>query len=312
MNELSLEAIGIAEGTDKWSQDYLRHYERAFAPFREQEFTLIEIGVFNGSSVRMWARFFPKATVVGIDINPHSLAFAADRIIIEIGSQVDPEFLAGLTKKYSPSIIIDDGSHMADDVLFTFDRLFPAMLPGGCYVMEDLFFHSDNYFARRVGAAKTLPKDVVATFCRNLMDGDRQVEGEHGVTRYYRASIDRVEIIRKAALIWKTSSVAYDLKEMQKFVELSPNPTTWDEFARVVENQTKDAQLTANVVLAGLERYPKNWRAFRELARLLFKVNDFKGALEAAEAALKLAPETAHSQLESIKRDASAKLGRQS
>src|SRR5689334_21721842 len=98
MDPFSLDAIGISEGTGKsflW-QDYLRHYERSFAPFREREFTLLEIGVFSGSSMRMWQRYFPRALIVGVDIDENARQYATDRTKIEIGSQNDPGFLVSL------------------------------------------------------------------------------------------------------------------------------------------------------------------------------------------------------------------------
>jgi hypothetical protein len=68
---------------------------------------------------------------------------AGGRKIVEIGSQVDPKFLTGLLQKYRLTIIIDDGSHQSDHVIFTFEHLFGALPPGGCYVMEDLYMHAD-------------------------------------------------------------------------------------------------------------------------------------------------------------------------
>src|SRR6266576_2946332 len=67
-----LDWMGIAEGTDKSSLggDYLRHYEERFGKLRDAELNLIEIGVLDGASLRMWVKFFSKAQIVGVDINP--------------------------------------------------------------------------------------------------------------------------------------------------------------------------------------------------------------------------------------------------
>jgi hypothetical protein len=59
----------------------LRHYfdiyHRHFAGFRGQPLTMIEIGVFNGGSLRMWRDYFgPQATIVGVDINPECKQFS--------------------------------------------------------------------------------------------------------------------------------------------------------------------------------------------------------------------------------------------
>ena len=92
---------------------------------------LVEIGVFNGASTRMWKRYFPKATIIGVDIQERCKALEEDRIKIEIGSQSDGPFIDALLEEYPPTVMIDDGSHVASDIIFTFERAFPALLPGG-------------------------------------------------------------------------------------------------------------------------------------------------------------------------------------
>ena len=146
MPELDLNQIGVLEGTDKSSSvllkwDYLRHYEKVFAAWKDKSINFIEIGVANGNSLGVWKELFTTAQIIGVDINPECAKFAGDRIKIEIGSQDDPEFLARLCSKYEPTIIVDDGSHLAHHVIYTFEHMFPFLAPGGIYVVEDLDFH---------------------------------------------------------------------------------------------------------------------------------------------------------------------------
>ena len=123
----SLDALGVIGGTDKSSvaHDYLRHYDRIFAQYRDEPINLIEIGVSRGASLHLWQEYFRAATVIGIDIRPQNKLYEQGRMIVEIGSQDDPEFLAHVCTKYPPTIIIDDGSHRADHVLFTLERYVP-------------------------------------------------------------------------------------------------------------------------------------------------------------------------------------------
>ena len=85
----------------------------------------------------MWHEYFDQATIIGVDIQQDCRCYARDRIMVEIGSQEDPGFLADLVRRYPPRIIVDDGSHLAHHVIFTFETLFPALEPGGIYVIED-------------------------------------------------------------------------------------------------------------------------------------------------------------------------------
>ena len=139
----ALDVIGAIEGTDKSSgiHDYLRHYEALFAPWKDAPITVLEIGVLGGASLRMWERFFTQARIIGADINPDVRRHATDRVTIEIGSQDDAAFLDHLCRTHAPTIIIDDGSHMAHHVIFTFEHCFRLLPPGGIYVVEDLYFH---------------------------------------------------------------------------------------------------------------------------------------------------------------------------
>jgi hypothetical protein len=143
---LDMNQVGVLEGTDKSSSvsfrwDYLKHYEEWFSPWKHEEINVIEIGVANGNSLPVWEDFFSKARIVGIDINPHCARFANGRVSIEIGSQEDPAFLQRVCAKYQPTIIIDDGSHQAHHIIYTFEHMFPNLLPGGIYIVEDLAFH---------------------------------------------------------------------------------------------------------------------------------------------------------------------------
>lgn len=68
----TLDQIGLKTCTDKNSKfhNYLEFYERYFAPCRQNRFTLIEVGVYEGASIKMWEEYFPNAKIIGLDINP--------------------------------------------------------------------------------------------------------------------------------------------------------------------------------------------------------------------------------------------------
>ena len=133
----SLDSIGIRAGTDKscLRQDYLVHYQRMLEPYRARPITLLEIGVHNGASLRMWDQYLESASIVGIDIEPMTRRFAGGRVRIEIGSQADAGFLAELSRKYRPDVIIDDGSHLDEHQIFSFEHLFGGLQPGGLYIV---------------------------------------------------------------------------------------------------------------------------------------------------------------------------------
>src|SRR5207248_4538620 len=98
----SLDELGLAHGTDKASKghDYLRLYEPFLRPFAGDAFTLIEIGGYKGASLRMWRDYFPRASIVCLDLNPDVASHAGERIAVEIGNAGSKSFLASIAEKY--------------------------------------------------------------------------------------------------------------------------------------------------------------------------------------------------------------------
>jgi hypothetical protein len=133
----TLDQIGIRHGTDKSSNihDYCRKYEKYFPFKRDAVLNILEIGVLNGESLKMWEEYYPNATICGIDIDPGCRKYESDNIKIRIGSQNDKEFLNSIKDEFD--LIIDDGSHEMPDVIFTYEELFPKVKSGGIYVVED-------------------------------------------------------------------------------------------------------------------------------------------------------------------------------
>jgi hypothetical protein len=154
---MELDLIGALAGTDKSSlgNRYLQSYEILLSDLRDEEFTLCEIGVFNGASLRMWKSYFSKATILGIDVSAKCKVHEEDRIVVEIGSQADAQFLDDIMGRYDPLVVIDDGSHLADHIQFSFETIFPKLRPGGIYIVEDLYMHFGGTAKKHRAEAKT-------------------------------------------------------------------------------------------------------------------------------------------------------------
>ena len=54
-------------GTDKASHGFTKFYHKIFHSQRLQMWSMMEIGVFAGSSIKMWRDYLANATIVGID-----------------------------------------------------------------------------------------------------------------------------------------------------------------------------------------------------------------------------------------------------
>jgi hypothetical protein len=287
-----LDERGIVAGTDKSSlaNDYLRHYERIFAPWRERSFTVFEIGVAQGASLLLWRDYFPNAEIVGIDINPQCKRFEGPRIRVLIGSQDDPEFLLGLCAGARPGIIIDDGSHRADHIQFTFERLFPHLLPGGLYVIEDLYLHFGDAARNYRGTAATSIPDTIALLMSQLMCGRVSGEEGSGFAAYLSRTIDRVEIISKAAVIGKKEPPPpVDLEAMFRLVEHSPDSDNWHHLSTWIMHGNGPLERAVDATRRAVAANPRHPGYRSRLADLLHRTGKLEEAISEAEEAVRLA-----------------------
>ena len=125
----------------KWFS-YLNEYDRLLGEYRDKPIRLLEIGVQNGGSLEIWAKYFANASaLIGCDINPDcaGLRFEDSRIAVVIGDSNDVAVTSEVLRR-SPQfdIIIDDGSHLSGDIVKSFALYFPHLAPGGVFVAEDL------------------------------------------------------------------------------------------------------------------------------------------------------------------------------
>lgn len=141
-----LSKMGIKYGTDKANKwhtfrnlTYLDVYQKYFRPLRHKKINILEIGVRGGNSLRLWKNYFKNAHVYGLDINPVCIKNDEKQIKVFIGSQNDSTVLKKMIDQVGNfDIIIDDGSHINELTIFSFEFLFPFLKRGGIYVIEDL------------------------------------------------------------------------------------------------------------------------------------------------------------------------------
>ncbi|MFA5935013.1 MAG: glycosyltransferase [Candidatus Paceibacterota bacterium] len=136
-----LDDLAIKYKADKSSRyhNYAVKYDKILAPFREAFSSVLEIGVAQGQSMRMWADYFSKATIYGADISKASKICESysNRIKFHLLDQRDEAQLKNL-EQFSPfDLIIDDGNHFWMEQILTFQTLFPYVRKGGIYIVED-------------------------------------------------------------------------------------------------------------------------------------------------------------------------------
>ena len=142
-------------GSDKCPRikhHYTPYYFELFDPIRTKVKKLLEIGVgypedmgktfkdyVTGASLFMWRDFFPNAQIYGMDIEPRCV-FQEDRIKTFLRNQSRVHDLVKVLRETGRDldIVIDDGSHMTSDQVFTCQTLMPILKKDVIYIIEDL------------------------------------------------------------------------------------------------------------------------------------------------------------------------------
>lgn len=154
-NQLSLEQISLNYRSDKGSvyHGYLDIYEKYFSKYRNNLNNFLEIGLWEGESLRMWREYFTVGNLVGADILDLSHVKLSNTTI-HICDQSDRTQLQNLIDGSFNQfdIIIDDGGHWQHQQQITLGFMFKHLSPGGIFVIEDL--HTAN------NPAYTRPGDI--------------------------------------------------------------------------------------------------------------------------------------------------------
>jgi len=153
-NYMNLVEIGKKYPSSKNISGFIQLYDKYFSNFKDKKINILEIGIEDGDSLRIWREYFTKAQICGIDIKKKN--FKINNTEILIGDQSNKKFLQSLIGKYDNfDIIIDDGSHQSKHIIASFKYLFPYLNDGGFYVIEDL---QTSYFPRFGGSRINLNK----------------------------------------------------------------------------------------------------------------------------------------------------------
>ena len=154
-------------GSDKGNRVFARHYysriyHRLFADLRHRPITLLEIGLrcpehhtYDAPSLHMWRDYFPNARLVGFDIFDFGNVSLSNCRILQ-GDMSSREDLSHLLALGPFDIVIDDRSHASAHQQIALACLFPYVVPGGFYFIEDLNWQPEELERADVPKTRTL------------------------------------------------------------------------------------------------------------------------------------------------------------
>jgi hypothetical protein len=179
---------------------YTPIYERIFENSRLEIKNILEIGVWDGRSLRMWYDYFPNATIWGVD-NMNAVGCLPpeqinnDRIHFVLGRQEDKDFLDRNFSNVIFDYIIDDGSHQSWSHQLSFKYLFPRVKNGGIYFIEDL----DTCLLREFREHDDL-RSTTTAWLKSIQDGNHF---SYYMTNEDIKDISKIEVFGELGIIYK-------------------------------------------------------------------------------------------------------------
>lgn len=148
----TLEEISKNYKSDKGEvyHGYLKIYDKYFSRYRNSLNNFLEIGLWEGDSIKMWRDYFETGNIVGADILDLS-HIKLPNTQIHVCDQSDRSQLQNLINNTFNKfdIIIDDGGHWQHQQQITLGFMFPYLDKNGIFVIEDLHTANNPAYTRQ-------------------------------------------------------------------------------------------------------------------------------------------------------------------
>lgn len=147
LQEIWADLKAACHETDKGSiHSYIDVYATELGKYRGTAKNVLEVGLFNGASMRMWEQYFTNAKIFGIDCDeqPHGGLADLRPMIAEgthniyIGDAESPVDIERFFKGIKFDVIIEDAGHHIEQQLQIYKILKPYLNDGAIYLIEDI------------------------------------------------------------------------------------------------------------------------------------------------------------------------------
>ena len=147
---------------NKSDKESFHHYISNFycdklTPKKYEALNILEIGIFNGDSLKLWEDFFPNANIYGIDIVDNTNYIYSNRVkkyILNAYDQNAINFIKNLNIKFD--IIIDDGPHTFESQDYVCKNYKQFLNSNGLFVIEDVILQNMGRLQKNNPDFKTL------------------------------------------------------------------------------------------------------------------------------------------------------------
>lgn len=135
---------GTFNNTDKVvHHEYHKYYDSILQPFHNSYGGMVEIGIGEGPSLPMWMSIFKNAHIYGIDKEIKEISNVSNKdkhtiLQADQSNTNDLKKIKSMLMDKNIFFINDDGSHIPEHQLLSFNILFPILVEGGIYIIEDI------------------------------------------------------------------------------------------------------------------------------------------------------------------------------
>ena len=143
---MSLEEIVDNSRTDKNTiHSYLPLYQQLLISKKETAKNVLEVGIYNGGSIKLWSDFFINANVYGLDImninNVSEHIKNKEKIILHTSCDAyNKDFFIThfLNKNIKCDFMLDDGPHTLESMIQFIQLYSQIMTDDGILIIEDV------------------------------------------------------------------------------------------------------------------------------------------------------------------------------
>ena len=156
MNELIRLHVENNHTTDKWGttvdkHTYLEKYGEIFERIKDRKNKILEIGIYKGDSLNLWAEYFTQSFIYGIDQHypQEGSVKLYDNVWVINGDAYTQKMLDILGAIGKFDVIIDDGSHYLFHQKFVIDHYCNLLTDDGILIIEDVNCNVDDETQKR-------------------------------------------------------------------------------------------------------------------------------------------------------------------
>ena len=192
---ISLDYLFKKYETDKSNaiHGFTKYYTNHLNRLKNKRLNFLEIGSAGGGSAAAFVHYFDKSNVFCLDVNLTLVKYKSDKInffgLDSSNSKMLYRFLKNIEERFSVKkfdVIIDDGSHILSDQLFSINYFYKYLKKGGYYIIEDYKF--PNYYKRCNDVDENTIDTIIKKLKSNMIIKSQRLKNDT-IKKLYKAKI---------------------------------------------------------------------------------------------------------------------------